>query len=1362
MDTNLKARERLPDTGAPMSGIDWPVPLEGEATLQFPCAPEQLRLWRLHQIDARHPALNVAARWRLEGKISSSALEKAFALMIARHAALRTCIVDAGGEPTQIVEPRVMFRISVIDLTSLPEADAHIEAERAARLEANTPFELAMPPLIRVTLLRMSSNISILLVTLHHIIGDARSSNILALETSEICRAFHASRLPQLPILPISYGDFSIAQAARHASAQKADVEFWTHTLHGVRHFELQPDHRRPLVLTTNRNLLSLQLDRQLTVRLAKLADDQCGTLFNVGLAALITLLYRYTGETDIALGSEFSGRDAPELDNLVGLFSRTLLLRNDVSDDPSFVELIARVRATVANSLAHNSVALEQLVEIVNPKLDLSRNPLFSVAFSSAQSIKLVDPRAGFTVVDLPSRSSNALCELSFVLVERLEGWQISCEFNVDLYDGQTIIRLLNHFQTLLRAAVVNPKCKISSLPILDDAERRMLVVDNNQTSAFYPKHLTFPQLFQAQAARTPDALALVCGEQVLTYRELDIASNRLAHELRSSGIGPGSRVAVFLDRSAELIVALVAVLKSGNAYIPLDPAYPEERLRHVFENSQPAAVITRTPLRKRLVENATPAILLDAEATQIAEQSAEPLAPSALPQDPAYIIYTSGSTGRPKGVVIPHRALVNLLSAMRVQPSLTPDDAVVCITTISFDIAVMDVFLPLVVGAKLVFAKEHEMLDGVALLALLRRHSATFMQATPVTWQLLLEAGWQGQPALKMLCGGEALPRKLAQQLLQCGGELWNMYGPTETTVWSSALRIQSGEGSVPMGPPIANTQFYILDNSQEVVPHGVPGELYIGGDGVGLGYYNLPVVTAEKFVADKFNSRAGAMMYRTGDRVRMKQHGCMEYLGRTDHQIKLRGFRIELGEIEAVLLQYPGITDAVAVLGQDAAGEGALWAYAVAPGAQTDAPEVLVGALRAQLLQSLPAYMCPSAIVLLDALPRTPNGKIDRRALPEPAPVLRQGKEPVQPLNEVERRLAAIWSSVLGLETIDKTAEFFGLGGHSLLAARLLARIEAEFGQRLSLLALFNAPTIEAQAKLLMDSKQREYDFRQVVRLQSTGTQSPLIAIHNTGVYYYNLSKLLGVDQPLTALQLFDPSIKRESFPQTTEEIAAEYVQLIQTFQPNGPYKLIGWCAGGVLAFEVARQLVAAGQKVALLAMIDAWAPGHNRRLSRWHAALADYSYRWQLIAADWRRVMTREQSLASFFAQRTLVKKIVGVLQPKPVAVPTPTPFEARELSAENYDQWLLGYLEETERHYEPKIYLGKITLLCSAQEPHGWFLDPQMGWGNFAAEGVDVAVIDGDHFTMFKGQGLEQMATYISKVLGRSITGVQSA
>lgn len=881
----------------------------------------------------------------------------------------------------------------------------------------------------------------------------------------------------------------------------------------------------------------------------------------------------------------------------------------------------------------------------------------------------------------------------------------------------------------------------------VADDAEAR---AENRRGESRYPQHATVPQLFEHQAGRTPDANAVVCGERSMTYRDLHRASNSLAHRLRTSDIPPNSRIAVFLDRSPELMVALLGILKSGSAYVPLDPGYPAERIAHVLDHSRPAAVVSRAALRERLPAGRMPTILVDAES--LLRDVPNPESPSirSSATDPAYIIYTSGTTGRPKGVVIHHGALINLLWAMRRQPGLTKEDTVLSVTTVSFDMAVPDLFLPLMVGARLVLASEHEMADGAALFTLLQRHQATFMQATPITWRLLLEAGWRGSPSLKMLCGGETLPRALAEQLLEGGGELWNMYGPTETTVWSSMLRVASGAGPVPIGSPLANTQFHILDSRQARVPQGEPGELYIGGDGVARGYFDLPEATREKFVTDLFSAIPGAKMYRTGDRVRMNSQGSMEYLGRTDQQIKLRGFRIEPGEIEATILQHPGIAEAVAIMGRDASGEDALLAYAVARHSEKAAPETLIKELRERLARALPGYLCPSSLMLLDALPRMPNGKIDRRALP--TPVVLAGKDSLLPFDDIERRLAIIWSAVLGLEIKDKTLDFFALGGHSIHAARLLAGIEAEFGYRLSRLSLFEARSVQAQAKMLAGNAPRQYDFRQVVRLRPTGSRPPLIAVHNTGVYYYHLAGRLDADQPLTALQLFDPSLEHQKLPQTLEDIAAEYVRLIHRYQPATSYRLIGWCIGGVLAFEVARQLVAAGYSVSMLALIDSWAPGYNSSMPRHRAILADYSYRWQLIGAEWNRVLAKQLGIAEFFAQRRLVRKMLGRPDRTAREPASLTMAECRALSSGNFDQWLLGYLEHAAHRYEPKSYAGRITLFRSAQEPKGRFIDAEMGWGAYASKGVAVTLLEGDHFTVFKGRGLEQMAQHISSIL----------
>jgi amino acid adenylation domain-containing protein len=800
------------------------------------------------------------------------------------------------------------------------------------------------------------------------------------------------------------------------------------------------------------------------------------------------------------------------------------------------------------------------------------------------------------------------------------------------------------------------------------------------------------------------------------------------------------------------------------------LDPAYPTERLSHVLDNARPAAILSTSTIIRRFARGDTATLLLDEERRTVDTESSQPLASAATPDSVAYLIYTSGSTGVPKGVQVQHRSVINLLAAMRRRPGLVASDSLVSVTTISFDIAVLEIFLPLTVGARVVLAEERDLTDGMALRRLLRVHSATVLQATPVTWQMLLDAGWTGSPALKMLCGGEALPRKLAANLLAGGGELWNMYGPTETTVWSSALRVENGDGPVLLGPPIANTQFYVLDERMRPVAAGDTGELFIGGDGVALGYFGLPELTAQRFLPNPFRATPNARLYRTGDFVRVRENAplghAFEYLGRADAQVKLRGFRIELGEIEATLLRHPDITQAVAIVGQSPLSEPAIWAYVVRRSA-TSSPlsDELRAELRLNFERFLPTYMHPAAIVALAALPRTPNGKTDRQALPPPwqtaAEELVTDRDDPSSRKDVEARLSAIWRSILGVPQVDAAANFFSLGGHSLLAARLLVRIEAAFGVRLALAALFEAPTIAQQARLVMQLEGRHYDFRQTVRLQAAGSKPPLIAIHNTGVFYYNLSRLLGPEQPLTALQLFDPATERTKLPTSLEAIAAEYVQLVRRVQPAGPYQLIGWCVGGVLAFEVARQLAEQQQAVRFVGLIDSWAPGNRQRMSRPRAWLADHSYRLQLVLADLRRTVSGQQSLGTFLRRRVVVNRLlhaVGAGRPEPA----PATFDNRHLSAEHYDHWLDGYLDEASARYAPRACGGGVVLFCSAREPRGWFLDPLLGWGPFVPAGIAAAVLDGDHFTVFQGHGLEQMAQTITAALAEPQTSSRLA
>jgi len=1305
----------------------------------------------LDQLEPSNPALHVVARWRLDGAVAAAQLERAFQLIVARHEVLRTSFSEVDGEPVQHVEPYAPFRLKVVKLASLLEPRASMEAERLARLEARVPFQLgSTPPFIRATLLNVSDDVSVLLLTAHQLVCDRWSIGIIAREVAEIYAALKAGRLPVLPELPLSYGEFCASQLAAPAEAlQQADELFWRRALRDSGQIELLSDKPRPPVLTSNGNILSIPFEsKQAMDRIVEIGR-LCGcSLFTTTFATLLVLLHRYTGETDISVGTQVVGWDQGDVRDLIGPFSNTLVLRSDLSGDPSFSEILRRVHKAVGESFDHPNMPLEKIIGMLRPKRDRSRNPLCSVNYTVQESFTVGASHGGLRMLDIEPVSAGAIYELNVMVTNRRDGWHLSCEYNTDLFESETITRLLGHFRNLLHAVGNDPACRISELPLLDNDERRTILEDWNRTGLSFPEHQGVSQLFGDQARRTPDAIAVICGEKAVTYQQIDQASDRYSQLLHQHGFERGRCVGVLLNRTVDLVAILIAIHKSGLAYVPLDPRHPAERLKHIIADADLAALITdqdhvpELPLAQIAIIRLNDNTAVNGEVLLHSQPDAARL------DDLAYVIYTSGSTGNPKGVEITQRSLVNLLSSMELRPGLAHDDVLLAVTTISFDIATLELFLPLLVGARIVLATEEDVTDGIHLKRLIERHGVTVMQATPASWRLLLDAGFRSRPGFKMLIGGEGVPRDLANRLLEGGGDLWNMYGPTETTIWSSCAKMERGNGIVTVGGPIANTQFYVLDGNEAPVPVGVPGSLYIGGVGVARCYHNKPQLTAERFAANRFG---GGRIYLTGDLARWHPHGGIQILGRIDHQIKLRGFRIEPGEVETVLISHPDIAEAVVILGDDAYGEGALWAYVVMRKSCKLSSAALIGSLRISLGQALPEYMCPSSITLLDAMPLTQSGKMDRRALPRPVLVSAGVKEGARPLSDVERRLAEIWGTVLGSNIADKHANFFESGGHSLLAVRLLARIDAEFGRRFSLATLFRAPSLAEQAELLEHSDARDFDFRQIVRLQANGTKQPLIAINNTGIYY-TLSKRLGPDRPFTTLQLFDPSLPPEVLPSSFEQIAAGYVQLIRSVQREGPYALLGWCVAGSLAFEIAQQLFRSGQQVSQLVLVDTYVPGYLARLGTLRRLLADYSHRWKLIALDWSRVRLRRQSVGAFVGNRIFVKKILRVLgrtaaEEAPVRI-----VQGRAPSPEIYDQWLLNYLLEAAERYVPRSYPGKITLFRSAEEPSGRFLDFKMGWGAYAAGGTEVIEVEGDHFIMFQDPSVTQMANRISDAL----------
>ncbi|HEX6903706.1 MAG TPA: non-ribosomal peptide synthase/polyketide synthase [Thermoanaerobaculia bacterium] len=1023
----------------------------------IPLSFAQERLWILDQLDPGKPTYNVPTALRMRGPLDVPALAASLREIVRRHDALRTRFAAVGDRPVQKISPALDFTLPVVDLAGIPITQREPEAKRVVTAEARRPFDLAAGPLVRGVVFHLDAEDYAVVFTLHHIISDGWSMGVLVREVAALYGAFREGRPSPLRELAVQYADFAAWQREwLRGAVLEAQIAYWRDQLTGAPALELPTDRPRPPVQRFKGATRPLFLSRETSEALAALGQAEGATMFMTLAAAFQTLLHRYSGQDDVSVGSPVAGRNRAEVEELIGFFVNTLVLRTDLSGSPDFLGLLGRVRRGTLDAFAHQELPFEKVVEELQPERDLSRSPLFQVMFAlqNASSSKLDLP--GLTLSRWPLGEPVAKFDLSLAMSEGPEGLSGSLEYSVDLFDRSTIDRTLGHFRVLLNAIVSDPRRSVSELPLLTGAERDQLLGEWNATDSPVPESCVHEGI-AARAAASPEAAAVVFGADLLTYRELDQRANALAHRLRELGVGPEVRVGVALERSLEMVIGLLAVLKAGGAYVPLDPSYPAERLAFMLEDAGVAALLTQSGL----AGYDGPEIRLSPGARGVGE-SAEPPAGGAGPWNLAYVIYTSGSTGRPKGVQISHGALTNFLASMAETPGFGTGDVLLAVTSLSFDIAGLELYLPLLTGGQVILASREEAADGRRLQELIAASGATILQATPATWRLLLESGWPGGEGLKALCGGEALPPALAASLRERVGSLWNVYGPTETTVWSTVEEV-AGDGPVSIGRPIANTAVYVVDAWGSPAPVGVPGELYLGGAGLARGYLARPELTAERFLPDPFGA-AGSRIYRTGDLARYRPDGRLECLGRIDHQVKVRGFRIELGEIEAVLGRHPEVAAAVVVAREDVPGDRRLAAYVVPRQAGAD----LTADLRIRLRQSLPEYMVPTAWVAMDALPLTPNGKVDRRALPKPEAV--SGEVPAEPRTPVEELLTGMWSELLGRESVGIHDNFFDLGGHSLKATQVVARVRQAFGVDLPLRRVFEAPTVAGLARIV----------------------------------------------------------------------------------------------------------------------------------------------------------------------------------------------------------------------------------------------------------------------------------------------------
>nr|QEO74845.1 condensation domain-containing protein [uncultured bacterium] len=1041
---------------------------------RLPLSYAQQRLWFLDQLEPGNPFYNIPEAVQLRNPLNVAALEQTLSEIVRRHEVLRTTFPVIEGRPAQLVGPAEGLSLKVVDLSHLPLARREAEARRLAFAEARRPFDLARGPLMRAALVRLAADHHLLLLNTHHIVSDGWSTGVLVGETMTLYKAFSEGRRSPLREHEIQYADFAYwQQQVFQGEALSAQIDYWKRQLAGAPAvLELPTDRPRPPAQTFRGRSYPLAIPKRLTAALRALSRREGVTLYVVLLAAFEVLLHRYTGQEDLTVGSPIAGRNRLETEPLIGLFMNTLVLRADLKGNPSFRELLGRVREVVIGAYAHQDLPFEKLVEELQPARELNRNPLFQVMFRFQNAPVQRQEPSGLAIAPLEVESGRSLFDLMLTITEGAEELSGSIEYSTDLFDAATVERLRGHLLAVLESVAAAPAKRLGELTLLTPREREGQLVKRHLTATAYPREACAHQLFERQAARTPDRVALVCGERHLTYAELNRRANQLAHYLKEAGVRQGTLVGIMLERGVEMLVGALGIMKAGGAYVPLDPSYPRERLAFMLQDSRAPFLLTERELASLVAADGARVICLDDEREALAARSAANLSRRAEPRGAAYVIYTSGSTGKPKGVAVPHRALVNFLTSMSRQPGLSSDDTLLAVTTLSFDIAGLELYLPLVTGARVLLASREMAADGARLLEALGE--ATVMQATPATWRLLLEAGWapRQSPRLKMLCGGEALPRELADALLERGAELWNMYGPTETTIWSAILRVEREGRAVCIGQPIANTQIYVPDRYLNETPVGVYGELLIGGDGLADGYLHHPALTAERFVPDPFAVKPGARLYRTGDLARYLDGDRIEFAGRLDHQVKVRGYRIELGEIETALAEHPSVGEAVVLAQPSASGEQRLAAYLIA--AEAEPPSA--AELRAHLKERLPDYMIPAGFFFLESWPLTPNGKIDRKALPAARHMNVDGDETsaeAASRNPVEELLAGIWSEVLELPQVSAADNFFELGGHSLSATRVASRLRAAFGVDLPLRRLFQSPTLRELARAVEEA-------------------------------------------------------------------------------------------------------------------------------------------------------------------------------------------------------------------------------------------------------------------------------------------------
>jgi surfactin family lipopeptide synthetase A len=1317
----------------------------------LPLTFAQQQLWLHAQLAPDTSLYNEPLTVRRSGPLDVSALERSFTEIIRRHEAWRTTFPVVDGQPVQKVGAPFAISLPLIDLRHLPLPEREGEAMRLAAADARQPFDLAKGPLLRAKLVRLEDEEYRLFVTLHHLIFDGFSGyRVFLPELVAGYDAFSQGKPSPLSALPYQFADYALWQKEwEGGDALTRQMDYWKGQLAGnLPSLQLPISRSRAAMQSFRGAMRTLGLSAGLSDALRQLSKQEGSTLYMTLLAAFNVLLQRYSAQDEILIGSNTAGRNHAGSEKLLGYFLNTIVLRTDCSGNPTFRQVLDRVRRTTLDALSNDEAPLDQLVAELHPQRDVKRNPLFQVLFSLEPPVTIAEPGWDITCIDVETGTTKF--ELCLVLDDRHEGLLCRFIYNTDLFEADAIERMAGHWQTLLESIVADPGQEISKLPLLTSAERHTILVEWNDT-AKPDQPRPIHELFEAQAEKTPGALAVSCGANRLTFQELNQRADRLADHLRTLGVGSDVAVALCVERSVEMIVGILGALKAGGAYVPLDPTYPRERIEFMIADCGAKVLLTKSDVAAGQFPASgalgVRTVFLDSGDWQVSGLAIErPKIPADL-DDLAYIIYTSGSTGGPKGVQITHRNLAHS-NAARLDYYREPVGSFLLLSSYAFDSSVAGIFHALTSGGTLVIPPPDDFHWAPEELAsLIAENQVSHVLTFPSLYGDLL----QRADAIKMaslrcvIVAGEACPRQLVDSHYRIlpQAALFNEYGPTEATVWSSVYQCEPGEAgsTVPIGRPIANTRLYVLDRNLQPVPSGIPGELYIGGKGMARGYMNRPELTAANFIANPFlanpvASESARKLYRTGDLVRYLADGNVEFLGRVDQQVKIRGLRIELGEIETALTAYPEIREAVVVTERNGSGEPKLVAFVTAHSEHSTSGHEL----RAFLKSRLPAYMVPAAFHFLKSFPRTPNGKVDRQSLAaESGGENGATNEVIAPQNDVEKRLVAIWQKVLGTTSEDVGQDFFELGGHSLLAARLLAHIEKEFGRSLSLAFVFQSPTIEQMAESLLSAGQTLRE-RAIIPIQPKGSLPPLFWVRG-GPRFRLLAHKLAPDQPFLGLDLPFMDGNRLPVPYRFEDIATLLIRAMREVQPAGPYYLGGLCVNAVIAYEIAQQLVRDGEEVALLAMLDA----HNQAYYKNPFKDGRYSSRIKFHLSNLLKLDASETTsylLDRLDEARRKIERVAWRL----------TSDHTGEERLRNTD----SIVHPAFSRYEPQPYSGEIVLLQSAEWPVGPYFDFKLGWKDLVAGGIEFHSIPGDHRSMFSEPTVNIVAEKLDSHLTHAI------